>query len=55
MRRKFRIELDIIDNEAPNETNEESAKSLKDYIVEQLGELAYKIKNIEVSPVDYFL
>lgn len=49
MKRKFTIIIEVIDNEAPGETNEQAAGALKDYIKDAMSDLAFDIQNIQVT------
>lgn len=49
MKRKFTIVIEVIDNEAPEETNEQSAGALKDYIKDALLDLAFDVQDMQVT------
>jgi len=47
--RKFIITIEVDDYEGPNDTNEQSANALKDYLRDAFADLQFNNINIQVS------
>lgn len=48
-KRKFTIEIELDDNEGPEENNTTAAAAMKNFLADCLGDLAFDVKSIEVT------
>lgn len=49
MNRKCVVEIEIIDNEDPDESTEAFIKGLHDFLMDALADLAFDVKKLEVK------